>query len=214
MTGCGLVVACRSLLKLIRDVALRLYQPECVFPGPTVHQTLTNPWNGRVAVANSLDANNQIRDYSPMFVETQPLSSWWEGLSLAWKIVAAIFGASAVLAAGWKPVTEVWRWGRMTYDSKVLNVLIEGERNARMANPGRAIAVLPTFLAAIASEANRSEKSVYKTLRRLESQGRVYEVTPGKWLLGTRDGSNSPVRLPGRPSSRFTPRAWRAPWED
>jgi hypothetical protein len=148
------------------------------------------------------------------FAVREMLYSWWVHMSWAGRIVLAISGALAVLAAGWKPVISLWRWGRKTWDLKVLSVLQDGERSAWMANPNRTIILEPFLFDAIAAEFKRSKASVYRTLRRLEKQGDVYEVSPGKWLLGSRSGSNGPSTFSPRLSERFTPRAWSASWED
>jgi hypothetical protein len=80
-------------------------------------------------------------------------------------------------------------------DNKILNVLKESRRSALVKKaPGQHIAVLPTPLSAIVDEVGRSEKSVYKSLRRLENRGEVYETRDG-WNLGKRPKAIAPFEV-------------------
>jgi hypothetical protein len=128
-------------------------------------------------------------------------SDWWHGLSVLWKFILSVCGGLALLWAGWKPVIALWRWCVEKHDAKILRLLEEADRNLRIAPSIGSTVALPVPLAQIVSEAKRSEKSVYRSLRRLEKKGKVHELPKG-WCFGPRRTSNGPIlgrdRFPGR----------------
>jgi hypothetical protein len=112
--------------------------------------------------------------------------------NLNWIEQAAIATAVAIttLAAGWKPLLAFYRWCLEKYDNVILHQFTEGLRSAKLKHPNQHIDLLPLPLARISDTANRSEKNVYRSLRRLESAGKVEEVSDG-WIL---KGQKIPIR--------------------
>jgi len=80
---------------------------------------------------------------------------------------------------------KIWKWFIHWYDGKVLSLMLEASRKARLEHPTIHIALLPFKIEDIAKETNRTHKRVYQSLRRLEAQGKVHEVKMGEWNLGS-----------------------------
>jgi hypothetical protein len=115
-----------------------------------------------------------------------------------------IAGISLLLA--WK------KWLREKWDGKILHILQESVRTAQVTmRPGRNTLFLPFAFQEIVKEAKRSEKSVRRSLRRLEDRGHVHEVRDG-WNLGPRPEAVTLAKLhmfgqPADASSRW-PSRW------
>jgi hypothetical protein len=93
--------------------------------------------------------------------------------------VASMFAAISTLLASKK-------WLLEKYDGKILHMLQESRRMAQVSQrPGQSAVFLPFAFQEIVKEARRSEKSVLRSLRRLEDRGSVHEVRDG-WNLGPR----------------------------
>jgi hypothetical protein len=122
----------------------------------------------------------------------QIFSDWWTTVPSWAKPVVLGFALGVALAivraVPWvvKQMKELWKWFQVRHDRKVLVPMEEASRHLRLEHPGRNILVLPFKIADIAKELNRSEKNVYKSLRRLEAVGKVLEVKKGEWCLGNR----------------------------
>ena len=106
----------------------------------------------------------------------------FKSLGLFWQALIATAVAVAALAAGWNPVLSFYRWCIAKHDGKILHILKEWLRDARLKHSVQYFVLSPAPLAMIAGAANRSERSVYKSLRRLENAGSVEEVKTG-WIL-------------------------------
>jgi hypothetical protein len=74
-----------------------------------------------------------------------------------------------------------YKWCIQKYDNTVHFFFTEQLREAKLKHPGRNIALQPITLNIIAQSVKRSEKSVYRSLRRLESAGVMEEVKDG-WI--------------------------------
>jgi hypothetical protein len=107
---------------------------------------------------------------------------WILGLNWIEQGVLGIFAALAMIGAGWKPVMSLYRWCLESYDGKIIHLLQEAKRDGQLRNPGKMVAMLPAPLSEIAIAAKRGTNSAYKSLRRLETRGRVKEVRGG-WIL-------------------------------
>jgi hypothetical protein len=120
------------------------------------------------------------------------LSHWWASVpnwaqpvvlasafTVAWGVVQAI----PKFARG---INKSWKWLLNRKDSRILRVMEEGDHSTRLANPTINLALLPYRIEDLANakELNWSVKSAYKSLRRLEALGRVYEVRNGEWSVG------------------------------
>ncbi len=66
-------------------------------------------------------------------------------------------------------------------NGKVLNLLQEAKRSAKLNHPTEHINVLPHLLK-IAKAVKRNETSTHRSLRRLEKQGKFQECIDG-WVL-------------------------------
>jgi len=81
---------------------------------------------------------------------------------------------------------DVKKWIVEKHDEKVLHLLLEARRTAQVSmRPGQTVLYLPFSFQEIVKDAGRSEKSLRRTLRRLEDRGEVHEVRDG-WNLGPR----------------------------
>jgi hypothetical protein len=122
------------------------------------------------------------------------LSHWWAtvpgwaqpvvlgfALTVAWGVVQAV----PKFARG---INKFWKWLLDRKDSRILRMMEEGNRNARLSNPTINLALLPYRIEDLANakELRWSVKSAYKSLRRLEALGKVHEVRNGEWSLGDR----------------------------
>jgi hypothetical protein len=120
------------------------------------------------------------------------LSHWWAtvpswaqpvvlgfALTVAWGVVQAV----PKFARG---VDKLWKWLLDRKDSRILRMMEEGNRSARLSNPTINLALLPYRIEDLAKEVKWSVKSTYKSLRRLEALGKVHEIRNGEWSLGDR----------------------------
>ena len=105
----------------------------------------------------------------------------WRQIHPVWAgVVTAIAGLTAVLIK----FRDVRKWIVEKHDGKVLRLLLEARRTAHVnMRPGQTALFLPFPFQEIVKDAGRSEKSVRRTLRRLEDMGEVHEVRDG-WNLG------------------------------
>jgi len=103
-----------------------------------------------------------------------------------WPWVAGAGTALGLLWLWWGRAMTLGQWLRNRYDRKVLSLMEEASRKARLEHPHMNIALLPFKISEIAADLNRTEGKVYKSLRRLEAQGKVHEVKMGEWSLGSR----------------------------
>lgn len=124
---------------------------------------------------------------------------WWHGLAWIEKAAIAAAGAITSLFGASKPVLSVYQWCIGKYDGKILGLLEEALRRARLSGPN--ITVEASSLKDISEAAERSEESTYRSLRRLEKQGKVREFKAG-WVL-TVANPNPPHPPLGRFNSRF-----------
>ena len=99
--------------------------------------------------------------------------------------IASGLSVAGILSAVSASIKSV-KWFRNRSDGKVLSIIEEASRQARLEHPGMNIALLPIKIADIASELKRNQETVYKSLRRLEARGKVIEVRKGEWCLGNR----------------------------
>jgi len=98
-----------------------------------------------------------------------------------WDWVA--FGA---LTTAFIKYRDVKKWIVDKHDGKVLRFLLEARRTAQVnMRPGQTALFLPFPFQEIVKDAGRSEKSVRRTMRRLEDRGEAHEVRDG-WNLGPR----------------------------
>jgi DNA-binding transcriptional ArsR family regulator len=113
--------------------------------------------------------------------------SWARPVVLGFALGVAL---AIVRAVPWavKQVKTLWKWNQGRHDGKVLAPMNEAARQARLEHPGSTITLVPFKIADIASELNRSQRNVYKSLRRLEAVGVVHEIRKGEWCLGSRTG--------------------------
>jgi len=103
-----------------------------------------------------------------------------------WLWIASAFAGVTAAIAKYKKLVGLYDWCVEKHDGKVLHALSESCRSALVQTPpGQSRFFLPFALSEIASEVKRSEKSVRRTLRRLEDRGAVHEVKGG-WYLGRR----------------------------
>jgi|SRR5690242_14433252 len=116
-------------------------------------------------------------------------SNWdWRALTSLWewakvhKVTSGLTVGGVISACG--AAGRMWHWLRNRYDGKVFSLMSEAARNVRLEHPGMNIALMPIKIGDIAEEMKRSEKRVYKSLRRLETAGKVIEVKNGEWCLG------------------------------
>jgi hypothetical protein len=129
------------------------------------------------------------------------LYSIWTFVASSWHGLVVAFGALALAGTRWKSIRSLYNWCVERYDQKVFNILDEAERSVRIANVGRNILILPTHVHVIASEANRRQDRVYRSLRRLERRGLLHEAKEKHWTVGQRALSaplSSTIRFPGR----------------
>lgn len=127
------------------------------------------------------------------------LHSWWLALSVASKIFASACAGIVAIAAALKPLKIFLHWCIEKHDEKILRILRQAEKAARMQHPSLTVALVPMLTGAIASDADRNNKAVRKSLLRLEKRRLVYEVTSDSWLLGERKAPIGPTdRLGGR----------------
>jgi len=117
-----------------------------------------------------------------------------------WPWVAGAGTALGLLWLWWGRAMTLGQWLRNRYDRKVLSLMEEASRKARLEHPHMNIALLPFKISEIAADLNRTEGKVYKSLRRLEAQGKVHEVKMGEWSLGnqTQRGLNTKMWKAGR----------------
>src|SRR5207249_4922956 len=133
--------------------------------------------------------NNSVASPGDFSMKTSLGEDWREVTSLLdwirvhW-IASGLSLGGIVSAAG--AAVKGLKWFRGRYDGKVLACMTEADRQTRLEHPGMNIVPLPLKIADIASELNRSQKSVYKSLRTLETAGKVLEVKKGEWCLGNR----------------------------
>jgi len=116
-------------------------------------------------------------------VDWREVTSLLDWIRVHW-IASGLSLGGIVSAAG--AAVKGLKWFRGRYDGKVLACMTEAGRQARLEHPGMNIGLLPFKIADITSELKRSEKSVYKSLRTLETAGAVLEVKKGEWCLGNR----------------------------
>ena len=121
-----------------------------------------------------------IAELTPAF---KSVWSWLYGLDVLQKIILGA-GGVVTIGGGAKVVDSLYKWLLGKHDGKILHWLKEQLRSARLRNRREYIALAPLPLAAVAAAVKRSEKSVYKSLRRLESAGSVEEVADGWKLTG------------------------------
>lgn len=120
------------------------------------------------------------------------LLAWWTTVPTWAKPVVLAFAlglaVTIVRAVPWaiKQVKALWKWDQDRRDGKVLALMAEGAREARLEHPTMNIALIPFKIEELAKRVKRSENSVYKSLRRLEAAGKVLEVKRGEWCLGNR----------------------------
>jgi hypothetical protein len=129
------------------------------------------------------------------------LYSIWTFLTSSWHGLVIGFGALALAATQWKSILGLYNWCIERYDRKVFRILDDAERSVRIANVGRNILILPTHVHVIASEANRRQNRVYRSLRRLESRGLLHEAKGKHWTVGPpaiSDALTSTIRFRGR----------------
>src|SRR6266403_3361505 len=107
-------------------------------------------------------------------------SDWWATVP-SWAkpvVLASVLGMVAAIVRGFpwlvKQMKALWKWNQGRRDGKVLAPMNAAARQARLEHPGSNIVLVPFKIADIASELNRSQKSVYKSLRRLEVVGVVH----------------------------------------
>jgi hypothetical protein len=92
--------------------------------------------------------------------------------------------ASMIAAIGTLLASRKWLLEK--YDGKILHMLQESRRMAQVnQRPGQHVVFFPFAFQDIMKEAKRNEKSVRRSLRRLEDHGYVHEVRDG-WNLGPR----------------------------
>jgi hypothetical protein len=103
------------------------------------------------------------------------------------------------------------RWLIEQHDGKILKILHEARQTAEVAKrPGQHTLYLPFPFHEIAKDAKRSQKSVRRSLRRLETRGYVHEVRDG-WNLGPRP---EPLTLSSllASSQMRAPSRWQPRW--
>lgn len=84
---------------------------------------------------------------------------WWNSVGLAWKVAATILAAAGLIVARWKNMLTLYGWCLEKHDAPVVEA-IESER-----------AICTTEF--ICHKIRRSEKSVHRSLGRLEKAGKV-----------------------------------------
>jgi hypothetical protein len=107
----------------------------------------------------------------------------WRQIHPVWAGIAA---AIAALTTAFIKFRAVKKLLVERHDGRVLRLLSEARRTAQVnMRPGQTALFLPFPLQEIVKDAGRSEKSVRRTLRRLEDRADVHEVRDG-WNLGAR----------------------------
>jgi len=133
--------------------------------------------------------NNSVAPLGDFSVKTSLAVDWRGVISLLdwikvhW-IASGLSLGGIISAVG--GVVKGLKWFRDRYDGKLLAVMEEAKREARLEHPGMNIALLSLKIADIANELKRSQKDVYKSLRKLEASGKILEVKKGEWCLGNR----------------------------
>jgi len=108
--------------------------------------------------------------------------NWIAGLNWVEQGLLATATAIGGFATAWKLMLEFFKWWRVRYDEKILDLFRDSLREVKFQNPGRSVTIAPIPLADIAEAIRRSESSVLRSLRRLEARAKVQEVQTG-WIL-------------------------------
>ena len=106
------------------------------------------------------------------------LESIWSRI-LAHKEIVSL----ATIGTLWGTSKKAFRWYLDKHDGKVLALMTDAARNARLDHPTMSIALLPTNIVDLATAVRRTQESTRKSLRRLEAAGKVREVKHGEWCL-------------------------------
>ena len=107
----------------------------------------------------------------------------WRQIHPVWAGIGVAFGA---LTTAFIKYRDVKKWIVDKHDGKVLRFLLEARRTAQVnMRPGHTALFLPFPFQEIVKDTGRSEKSVRRTMRRLEDRGEAHEVRDG-WNLGPR----------------------------
>lgn len=110
---------------------------------------------------------------------------WWNELSPAWKIMAAVMagiaGVIASITTVWKPITSTWAWWIERYDGPVLE-LLRGRENVARAMSGFVVPE-PTSVTFISQNLKREPQRIHESLLRLEKKDRVHREVGG-WQYG------------------------------
>jgi hypothetical protein len=121
----------------------------------------------------------------------------WHNLTWLWKFALAFSGSISILAVGFKQMLLLWKWCVEKYDRPVLNVLENHAKGTVLIKNSGPIIALPLSLRQIALRCHRREKSVRRSLHRLEKLGKVYEAPDG-WC-----SQSKAYRIPKGISSAF-----------
>jgi hypothetical protein len=100
----------------------------------------------------------------------------------SWKFIIGGLIALPVLAAAIGVILKAWRWLVDCHDAPVLRYFQDCARRCRLAVSPRPLYPPPPTISEIASYVKRSEKSVHKSLLRLERKEKLVETKRG-WEL-------------------------------
>jgi len=102
----------------------------------------------------------------------------WRQVHPVWTGIGIAIGGFTTAFIKYRDVKSgLWK----KHDEKVLHLLLEARRTAQVSmRPGQTVLYLPFSFQEIVKDAGRSEKSLRRTLRRLEDRG---EVPPSeRWM--------------------------------
>ncbi len=113
------------------------------------------------------------------------LKAFWSWLGPFWGSLLAATGGIASLEKGIKAIIGLWKWFVGLHDKRIAGILEGRDRFAQSLKDNDLSAVNVTW---ISNVAKRRPKSVLKSLRRLERQGKIHELIGSGWVFGTRKG--------------------------
>jgi DNA-binding transcriptional ArsR family regulator len=138
---------------------------------------------------------------------SQRIASILQDLGPVKTLVASVITSIVALAS-------VRKWLLAKHDGEILRILRESRRTAQVnMRPGQHAAFFPFAFQEIVKDAKRSERSVRRSLRRLEDRGEVHEVRDG-WNLGPRPEPMTVTQLiaqhagPSRWDNHWNNRRW------
>jgi len=120
-----------------------------------------------------------------MWISCPPINHAFQWLAFGVTAMLAFAGAIETLQKGLTGIAAQRNWFVERYDKPILDAFEDAARRANIQYEGQHIFFNSIPTAEVAKDAKRSEKSVRKTLLRLEHRGKVYEGKGG-WNIGIR----------------------------